>query len=462
MCKELMKDEKLNYLVENSLGNIAQFISYVPGSKKPKYVYIKNDIFNKGITQNELIFKLIESAPSKSVNIRSYSKMKMKGNDIIMNKGIDDIDEIVSILNENIRKENYVIINENIDIADGGVSGVVLGNIIEFSPEDTPKCVEKEGICSLPRDIGMNLLNKVYGFKPEINFNEKYRVEFSLHPKPQGLFSMHTNLWEYEYVGETSYKGTLNWPNNFSRFIGDKAFGLLLASLLDLDVPKTTVIGRNIAPFSFGRNTGSLEKWIRTCPVEKQPGKYYTGSEWIDPFSLMNKEDPEGKNIVSILSQDAVKAVYSGGAFIRKDFKDDIIEGVRGTGENFMVGEQDIERLPKSVIQEVEILNNRIRSKRSIIGDVSIEWVYDGQKVWIVQLNQLKMNSKGLTIVEGDVKEYIDFDVSKGLEALRELIKNLKDTKSIGINLVGKIGITSHFGDLLRISNTPSKISNKS
>lgn len=49
-----------------------------------------------------------------------------------------------------------------------------------------------------------------------------------------------------------------------------------------------------MAPFIFGKDTGLNEKWIRTCPIEKEPGKYYSGSKWTDPFKLMNKEEGKG------------------------------------------------------------------------------------------------------------------------------------------------------------------------
>ena len=39
----------------------------------------------------------------------------------------------------------FTIVNETVDTADGGVSGVVLGDIMEFAPLDTPRGVEKPG-----------------------------------------------------------------------------------------------------------------------------------------------------------------------------------------------------------------------------------------------------------------------------------------------------------------------------
>ncbi|MTI66344.1 MAG: hypothetical protein FH753_07060 [Firmicutes bacterium] len=457
----LMKDEKLNSIVEFDLGNIAQFISFdLIKENKTRFVHINNYNKREGCTEKELVEKLIKSAPSKSVNIRSYSPNTMKGNKLIINKKLEDIKEILDIIKNNRAEGKYSIINENIDINDGGVSGVALGDILEFSPKDTPKCVDKDGICLLPREFGYNILEKIYGFKPEINFDPNYRVEFSIHPKRQGVDKRHTIIWEYEHYDNINYECKISWPNKFSRFIGDKAFGLLVADALGLQVPKTTVISRNVAPFTFGKSTGLYEKWIRTCPIVKEPGKYFTGDSWIDPFELMNNEENKGNedvNIASILSQDSVEAVFSGASIVKKSMENDIIEGVSGKGDAFMIGEKNNHILPEAVIRGVKRLNNKIRSYYRYIGEVSIEWVYDGEHVWIVQLNQLKSKGNKNIIVEGNPLYYKEFDVSNSLDELRELIKNIKE-KNIGIELIGNIGITSHYGDLLRLANIPSKL----
>jgi hypothetical protein len=72
-------------------------------------------------------------------------------------------------------------------------------------------------------------------------------------------------------------------------------------------------------------------------------------------------------------------------------------------------------------------------------------------------LNQLKISGTKDIIVEGCPDRYIEFDVKDGLDALRKVISDIKG-RNIGIELLGNIGITSHFGDLLRLSNIPSKL----
>lgn len=464
-----MKDEKLDNLITNVKTNIAQFVSFAPDlTIEPRFVHINNFEYDKSISRRDIIKKLILSAPSQTVNIRSFSSKEMKGNKLVIGKGIEELDDILNAIKQNSAEGKYSIVNENIDINDCGVSGVALGDVIEFSPEDTPKCVEKEGTCSLPREIGLKILQNVYGFSTDINFDNNYRIEFSIHPNRQGVKKEHTIIWEYEYYEKVDYQRKISWPNNFSRFIGDKVFGLLVADSLGIMVPKTTVISRKIAPFTFGIASGLNEKWIRTCPIRKEPGKFYTGSNWIDPFKLMVEEEAKGSseiNIASILSQDAVEALYSGASFITEYEEDDLIEGVSGNGDKFMVGEQNKLELPIEVIEAVKILNNKIRNYHNELGDVSVEWVYDGNIVWLVQLNQLKgknkyKNSEKNIIVHGNPSHYEKVFVKDGLDSLRRKIDLVKD-KNIGIELIGNIGVTSHFGDLLRLSNIPSILKNE-
>lgn len=456
---DLLKDDKLSFMHEHMGCNIARYISIAP-DMSIRYIYIDKDYVYKG-NLKECILDLIEASNSKSVNIRSFSIESMKGHSLVYGKQANEIDEILNVIQKNCNENKYSIINETIDVNDGGVSGVILGNIIEFAPNDTPKCVEKPDICFLERNMGMHLLKTVYGFTPECDFDENYRVEFSLHPHREGLRKTHTIIWEYEKFEEYEYDIKIKWPNKFSRFIGDKPFGLIIADYLGFNVPYTTVISRNVPPFSFGQETGLREKWIRTAPIVKEPGKYFTGDKWTDPFILMQKEELKGDNqinIASILSQSAVDAVYSGGAIISENQANDVIEGVAGKGDNFMVGADYLDFLPDSVLLKLKSLLNEIRKYYYILGDVSIEWVFDGTKIWLVQLNQIKEKGFGTTIVEGKPTKYEKFYVEDGLEQLRSKIKAIKDS-NIGIELIGDVGLTSHFGDVLRHANIPSFIS---
>lgn len=465
--QELLKDEKLFEIVSSNRGNVAQFISVAPDDcAQVKLAVIDSCGHQTFKSVEDALLLLLDSSRSKKVNIRSFTRESPKGHSLHYGKGRSDIEEILNIIKENALKGKYSIINENIDVSDGGISGVVLGNIVEFSPDDTPKCVEKEGVCRLSKSLAYSLFNTVYGFTPNINFPRDHRVEFSIHPKMEGARKEHTVIWEYERCTTYSYDEKISWPNNFSRFIGDKVFGLLVADCLGLNVPYATVISRRIAPFSFGKRTGLHEKWLRTCPIIKEPGKYQTSNMWVDPFFLVANEEKKGNkniNIASIISQDSVKAEYSGACIIGEDKRRDIIEGVAGAGDGFMMGVDSCGGLPEYILNKVAEVNAKIRSYAHILGDrVSFEWVYDGERVWVVQLNQLQENTSfdECVIVDGVVESFVDFDTKKGLEALRSLIKDVKN-RNIGVRLIGKVGITSHLGDLLRQGNIPSRIVNQ-
>lgn len=324
-----------------------------------------------------------------------------------------------------------------------------MNDIIEFSPNDTPKCVEKPGICSLPRSIGIRILQTVYGFVPNLNFKDDLRVEFSIHPKRRGFQKSHTIIWEVEQGLDHNTDFDISWPNNFSRFIGDKVFGLLIAHEFGAYVPKATLLARNVAPFSFGKETGLSEIWFRTCPIEKTPGKFPTFFGWKDPFKLMT--DSEFDQVSSILSQQSVDAVYSGAAVPSK--KELLIEGVMGFGDDFMVGNASPVALPSDVITKIQTIYIELKS---LLGEINFEWVYDGTNVWLVQLSKSTILSSSKIIYPGKVSQYISFNVNNNLEDLRNLIKTLPiDT---GIELIGRIGITSHFGDVLRNAHIPSKL----
>lgn len=451
----MLKDEKLNYMMKSG-SNIARFISVNP-NMEIRFVNIDGN-YERKETLKECIVDLINISNSKSVNIRSFAKDSMKGHRFVYGKKIEDIEKIMEIIKENSLNGKYSIINETIDVNDGGVSGVVLNNVIEFAPNDTPRCVEKEGVCRMDRRMGLHMLKTVYGFPNEINFEDNYRVEFSIHPMREGIKRGHNIIWEFEEFSKEEIEVKMEWPNKFSQFIGDKAYGLIVADYLGFNVPQTTVIARNVAPFSFGKDTGIYERWIRTVPIVKEPGKYFTGDKWRDPFELMVQEERKGEkdiNIASLLSQKGVEALYSGGAIIGNNESEDLIEGVKGKGDDFMTGEYK-ENLSEEVIGKLKEVMNKFKSYNKLLGTVSIEWVYDGKEIWIVQLNQIRNVSDGTVIVEGKVCSYEKFYVSEGLESLRDKIKTLdKDT---GIELIGNVGISSHFGDVLRQSKIPSFI----
>lgn len=443
----LLKDSVLDRLAE--VANVAQFVSFGPDLKQRHARVREYEVDHQFGSVNAAAAALLSSAGS--VNLRSFEPDNAKSREFIY--GLTGEQTVACEVGRLSSLGLYTIINETIDVNDGGVSGVALGNVLEFAPGDTPRCVEKPGTVSLPRELALTLLEKVYGFSPDISrYSTSERVEFSLHPIRRGVRHDHTIVWELEEVGGFETDTEISWPNKFSRFIGDKAFGLLLADILGLPVPATTVFARFLPPFTFGKTTGSAETWIRTCPVEQDPGRYTTNRGWLDPFELLAREDPSGKKIASVLAQEGVNAEYSGSLIVQQDGEVKI-EGVTGYGDVFMLG-RAIGALPPPII---DFVSDLYRTAASQLGPVRFEWVHDCEKTWIVQLHKGTTASLGNIIYPGEPTVFHRFDVKEGIDSLRELIQRVGSLNE-GVIIVGDVGITSHLGDLLRRAKIPSRI----
>jgi hypothetical protein len=446
------KDESLENLAH--AGNVAQFVSFMPtagGQPSQQYARVAGYPPNHAFPRpDDALAALLAASVDRSINLRSYSADSPRSREFVY--GIQSVGEAVEGLRRLIGQGLFVIANETIDINDGGVSGVIEGGIMEFAPDDTPRCVEKPGVASLPLEWALQLLTNVYGFRPEVGESREGRLEFSIHPTPRGWKSGHTLCWEWEPQNRTSATATMNWPNRFSRHIGDKAFGLLMAELAGANVPKTTVFGRRIAPFSFGKPTGSYEVWTRTCPHEPDPGRYTTLKGWTDPFRLLAQDDPEHDTIASILCQAAVPATYSGAAIVTIEGTL-LIEGRRGEGDGFMLGRDNPEELPQMVSETVEYV---YRALSRSLGPVRFEWVYDGAAVWLVQLHRGATQTSQTVLVPGDAKEWLTFEAADGLEALRAFLSDMP--KDAGVTVEGEIGLTSHLADLIRKARRPARL----
>lgn len=442
------KDEILDRIARRA--NVAQFVSFGP-DREPRYSRLRGTSPNHRFeSPRQAVEALLERCPDRQVNIRSYEPHAPKSREFLY--GLTDPEAIVAELDRLAAAGLTTIVNETVDIHDGGVSGVAFGNVVEFAPGDTPRCVEKPGTASLPRRLGLDLLETVYGFRPDLPDDAGLRVEFSIHPLRRGFRHRQTIIWELETTGTPPPAPRLAWPNRFSRFLGDKLFGLLVADRLGLPVPRTHVVARHVAPFAFGTGTGLAETWIRTCPTEQVAGKFTTARGWRDPFRLLQEEDPGGDAIASILAQEGVDAAYSG-ALVTGD-EAPLVEGVRGWGEAFMAGRRAPEPLPEAVRSAVLDLYGHAAAE---LGAVRFEWVWDGTTAWVVQLHRGAWAATDQVIHAGEARRWHRFEVSRGLEALRELVGRLEGSGE-GIVLVGRVGITSHLGDILRRAGIPSRL----
>lgn len=441
------KDSRLDELA--AWANVAQFVSFSPDCVQ-RFSRIAgaqpNEIFTNPLAAMEMLLK---NSIDGRINLRSFRPESPQGNEFIY--GLNRLAEAEAALRRLGTDGLFIIANETIDVNDGGVSGVAQDGVIEFAPGATPRVVETGKVTSLPFRLGTAILSKVYGFTPELPDRKNWRVEFSLHPVRCGYRQAHTIIWEAEDIGDQVFSVSPKWPNSFSEFIGDKVFGLLIAEALGLPVPKTTVLCRMVAPFHIGQPTTSDVKWLRTCPRIPEPGFFPTVRGWADPFQLM-KEDSDGR-IAALLIQEEVPAQFSG-AMLTGNQGLPIIEGVEGFGDQFMLGRANPERLPTNLMYMLQQLYG---TASEVCGSIRMEWVFDGKNIWVLQLQQEAALSNGWVVVPGNVDAEVEFDVTQGLEALRELAMRLKGTNS-GVKLVGRVGLTSHLADVLRRNNVPSRM----
>jgi hypothetical protein len=442
-----LKDEQLVDVAR--LGNVAQFVSFDPGTQV-RHVRVAGFLEDEPFASvDDAVSALLAVSPEQSVNVRAYSPGSPKGNEFLY--GLTSATDAAAHVRRLAGSGLFTIVNETVDVNDGGVSGVALGDLVEFVPGDTPRGVEKPGVAQLARPAAMRVLHTVYGVTPELP-PVSGRVEFSLHPLRRGYRHGHTIVWEVDGSATTSAAPAPTWPNHFSAMLGDKVFGLLLGELLGARVPRATVVPRSLALFSLGEPTGSSERWLRTAPRVSTPGRFTTVKGWTDPFALLATEDPDSE-IASVLVQDAVEARYSGAAMSQVD-DEPLVEGVEHAGDEFMLGRQAPAPLPADVRADVRELHDALAAR---VGSVHLEWAHDRTSVWLLQLRQVAPLSDSSVIVPGEPGRFRRFEVADGLEALRAEIERAQELAE-GIELVGNVGITSHFGDVLRHAGVASRL----
>lgn len=463
---EVLKDEVVHNLTQKGV-NVASFVSFAPDGKQ-RFCCIRGvppDYIFSG--PKEAVEKMYASGNIKNVNVRTFLPEKPDGNPFFLGKnhGFGNPTTAAECISHHLQEGYYVIVNENINPSDGGFSGVAMGDAVEFAACDIPRCVEKEEkvpCAALSRDFTRRLVREVYRFNLVFPFPSTWRIEFSVHPGPVGYFGEQIIIWQAEEMLDTELKSISFpvWPNRYSTIMGDKAFGLLMADLHDFPVPRTKVWGRVIPPFEFGTEVHSGEgNWIRTCPREQEPGLFTTARGYLDPFKLMQSEDPEAEKIAAIIVQQGIKPGFSGAAITSADGTA-LIEGKAGRGDCFMTGEKSpVEELPRSVYSSILSLWQELTRT---FGSVRFEWVFDNQRKqpWIIQLHGGKSESLGDIIYPGEAIVWYDFKVPGNLEELRVMSKKAK-TERAGIRLVGNVGITSHPADILRRDKVPSRLCRK-
>jgi len=159
------------------------------------------------------------------------------------------------------------------------------------------------------------------------------------------------------------------------------------------------------------------------------------------------------ERLSSIIVQDEVFARFSGALLTDRDGQP-IIEGVTGFGDDFMLGRVGPSDLDSNLVNRLRHLHMTLLN---YVGSVRAEWVFDGERIWVIQVQQETAVSSGQTIVPGEVESECEFDVSRGLSGLRELVDLIRGNR-VGIKLIGNVGMTSHIADVLRRNRIPSRI----
>jgi hypothetical protein len=443
----VLKDDRLAQLAASA--NVARFASFTPGEPQLRQLVLGDrapEVRDPGTAVTALL------SMASSVNVRTFRDEESKGTPFWY--GLTTVPEAVARIRELAGQGYYTIVNETVDVNDGGVSGVLLGGVAEFAPGKTPRAVEEADAAALPARQAIELLRVVYGVV-DLDPSLPGRVEFSVHPDPVGVRRTSTLLWEVSDVPPTPLTTRPSWPNAFSRHIGDKAYGLLMAHLLGLPVPRTTVIGRRLPPFTFGTPVAQPhpQRWIRTCPVEPQPGLFTSHPGWLDPFVLLAKEDPGADRIAAVLDQHGVDARHSGATATAQDGSV-LVEGVAGAGDAFMLGGRPAEALPARVHADVVALVERAAAE---LGAVRIEWAHDGDQAWVVQLHVSRAMVTTELLNPGTAGRWLAYNPAEGLDRLRDLVADARRSGA-GVVVTGPVGITSHVGDIIRKAGIPGRL----
>jgi hypothetical protein len=129
------------------------------------------------------------------------------------------------------------------------------------------------------------------------------------------------------------------------------------------------------------------------------------------------------------------------------------IDGVRGEGDSFMVGDTGSVRLTSAVEESVASV---ARHLHAVIGPVKIEWVFDGRFAWVVQLSPLGKASDARIGDDAGV-EWEEFRFQKGrLEEFRNRVLALRGSNK-GILVIGNVSPLSHVGEIAEQYGVPTR-----
>src|SRR5437660_1107749 len=122
----LYKDAALNELAEEA--NVAQFVSF-DAKLRQRFAWIRGHAPNVRFPSVEAaVAAVLESAPEHRLNIRSYTPEAAKRREFLY--ALDSTADVMAALRRLAATGLYTIVNETLDVHDGGVSGVSLGDLL--------------------------------------------------------------------------------------------------------------------------------------------------------------------------------------------------------------------------------------------------------------------------------------------------------------------------------------------
>lgn len=483
-----LKDHVLSEIVQSG-GNTAQFVSFGPDGVH-RYHAVRNVPWSHVFENPEQAARALKDSGAPFVNIRCLKPDKPDGNPFIMGRDSCRTPEKIAVKASELMQEGYtIILNEEIDVRNGAISGVRHGGAAVFSAFDTPRCVNKPGCTVIPSSLLPSFVRAVYDRPFHVPFEAHWRVEFTVGPGQYGFYRQNYLVWQAEEMNPqvAPREKPPVWPSSFSKDVGDKTFGLLMGHLIGLPVPRTRVYGRIVPEFEFGERTGSREeKVFRPAPREFEPGYFPSLRGYTDPYGYMNKHDPEcadetckekrgsearrlkkrirvcvnpqHRRIASLLMQDAVVPRYSGKCITDAEGQP-IIRGRTGRGDAFMTGEDSAEELPWDVQTAVRGLWG---SASAMLGPASFEWVYDRDgSVMVVQLHRGQTQTLGDIVVPWD-KEPAHWEYYKtawGLPKFRQLAERaVAEGFGIVLQTEDVLNPVPHECDIVRRAGIPSRM----
>ena len=169
-----LKDDVLDRIADH--WNVAQFASFSPGPD-PTLRHIRVRGLDGPVQTIEAAVAIVLARSfDGTVNVRSFRDDRPKGNPF--HYGLKTADEVTSKVRELAAQGFVTIVNETIDVHDGGVSGVRLGDVVELAPGGTPRVVEEPGVFSAVFSMAAHLVSTVYGATlPHVDDQSRHRVQ---------------------------------------------------------------------------------------------------------------------------------------------------------------------------------------------------------------------------------------------------------------------------------------------